>query len=88
MDIAAMLAASKGIGHHPGFLVHDSPREADLDIDPYHSLFIELAALTEENGGKDGAPFQYIITTTTDPEEMMLFRKQLKNKGPLMSEAE
>ena len=104
MDIAAMLAASKGIGHHPGFLVHDSPREADLDIDPYHSLFIELAALTEENGGKDGAPFQYIITTTTEPpvklkdlirlslaahpEEMMLFRKQLKNKGPLMSEAE
>lgn len=100
MDITSMLAASKGIGHHPGFLVHDSPREADLDIDPYHSLFTEMAALTKENGGKDNAPFQYIITTTTEPpvelddfirlslaahpEKMMLFGQRLKDKNTLL----
>ena len=104
MDIASMLAASRGIGYHPGFLVHDSPREADLDIGPYHSLFTEMAALTKENGGKDSAPFQYIITTTTEPpaelndlirlslaaypEEMMLFRQRLGNKGALIGNAE
>ena len=104
MDITSMLAASRGIGHHPGFLVHDSPREADLDIGPYHSLFTEMATLTKENGGKDSAPFQYIITTTTEPpaelndlirlslaaypEEMMLFRQRLRNMGALIGDAE
>lgn len=67
MDIASMLAPSKGIGHHPGFLLHDSPREADLDIGVYHSIFTELAAIAEESGGIDQAPFQYIVTTTTKP---------------------
>lgn len=95
MDIVSMLSASRGMGHHPGFLMHDSPREADLDIAPYHSLFTELAAITDETGGKDNAPFQYIITTTTEPpkelaeltrlslaahpEEMMLFAQRLEN---------
>ncbi len=67
MDIASMLASSQGIGHHPGFLVHDSPREADLDIGPYHSFLTELASITTESGGRDNAPFQYIVTTTTEP---------------------
>ena len=104
MDITSMLAASRGIGYPPGFLVHDSPREADLDIGPYHSLFTEMATLTKENGGKDSAPFQYIITTTTEPpaelndlirlslaaypEEMMLFRQRLRNMGALIGDAE
>ena len=84
--------------------MHDSPREADLDIGPYHSLFTEMAALTKENGGKDNAPFQYIITTTTEPptelndlirlslaaypKEMMLFRQRLENRGALIKDAE
>lgn len=100
LDIASMLAASRGMGHHPGFLVHDSPREADLDIGPYHSLFTELAAITNETGGKNMAPFQYIITTTTEPpadlddlirlslaahpEKMMLFGQRLEDKGTLI----
>ena len=100
MDIASMLAASKGIGHHPGFLVHDSPREADLDIDPYHSLLSELACITNELGGEDDAPFQYIVTTTTEPpadaeylvrlslaaypQEKMLWGQLLKDSSPLL----
>ena len=100
MDIVSMLAPSRDIGHHPGFLVHDSPREADLDLGPYHSLFTELAAIAEETGGKKNAPFQYIVTTTTEPpkelsnlvrlslaahpEKMMLFGQRLKNKNTLI----
>ncbi|HZF60972.1 MAG TPA: hypothetical protein VEZ52_05045 [Desulfovibrio sp.] len=99
MDIASMLASSRGIGQHPGFLIHDSPREADLDIGPYNSLLTELAMITTEKGGEDCAPFQYIITTTTPPpdalnplvrlalaaypEEEMLFRQRLKREMPL-----
>jgi hypothetical protein len=99
LDIAAMLAASEGIGRHPGFLVHDSPREADLDIYPYHSLFTELAKISDDAGGEERAPFQYIITTTTEPpkglekfvrlelsafpETEILFRQQLRETTPL-----
>lgn len=67
MDIAAALGLSMGIGWHPGFLLHDSPREADLSIGAYYSLLTELALITQENGGEESAPFQYIITTTTEP---------------------
>lgn len=99
LDITSMLAASNGIGEHPGFLIHDSPREADLDLAPYHSLFTELAAITEETGGGKNAPFQYIVTTTTEPPsnleglvrlylaayptDKMLFKRQLKD-APLL----
>jgi len=100
MDITSMLAPSKGIGQHPGFLVHDSPREADLDIGPYHSLLTELAAITAESGGEEHAPFQYIVTTTTEPpknleayvklslaaypEDRMLFKERLEEKNLLI----
>lgn len=66
-DVASMLAPVHNIGEHPGFLMHDSPREADLSLGPYHSLLSELAAISEEMGGAYEAPFQYIITTTTEP---------------------
>ena len=96
-DITSMLAPSRGFGQHPGFLVHDSPREADLDVGPYHSYLKELAAITMESGGEESAPFQYIVTTTTEPPtgiesfvklslaahpvEKMLFKEQLKEKS-------
>lgn len=65
-DIAAMvLTMTTGEGHHPGFLLHDSPRESDLDPDIYRSLF--LAVLELEIG--DQSPFQYIVTTTEPPPE-------------------
>lgn len=99
LDIAATLGAANGVGSHPGFLLHDSPREADLSIGPYHSLLTELAAITEETGGESSAPFQYIVTTTTEPpeelghfvrlplaahpESELLFRQQLGEKPTL-----
>jgi hypothetical protein len=53
--------------HLPGFLMHDSPREADLGIKIYRSFIRLIASLQEYFGTLDSCPFQYIITTTTPP---------------------
>jgi hypothetical protein len=51
----------------PGFLLHDSPREADLGLRLYHS-FIRFAAWLDDHFQQaGGCPFQYILTTTTPP---------------------
>ena len=67
-DLAAMaLSQFKGIGHHPRFLLHDSPRESDLAASIYSSLFLAAEALEEACGENIG--FQYIVTTTEPPPE-------------------
>ena len=65
-DIAAMLCAVEGTSSAPAFLLHDSPREGDLDPWTYARLFETAFALGHE---EENAPFQYIITTTTEPPE-------------------
>lgn len=65
-DIAALLLSLEGHGATPAFLIHDSPREADLGLSLYHRLFRFMAA--QEPAGEE-PPFQYIITTTTEPPE-------------------
>ncbi len=50
----------------PGFLMHDSPREADLGKRLYHG-FIRFVAKVQELYGRENCPFQYILTTTTAP---------------------
>jgi hypothetical protein len=63
-DIAVLSMAIEGKTRHPAFLVHDSPREADLGGSIYAGLF-DLAKKLEATGP---APiFQYIVTTTTKP---------------------
>lgn len=100
-DVAAMVCSSEGIGVHPRFLVHDSPREADLDRHIYNQYLREMWALADELGGKADAPFQYIVTTTSSPpdnlhnaivlkikaypESEMLFRCLLKNPPEVQS---
>jgi hypothetical protein len=94
-DVAAMMCSCRGIGHHPRFLLHDSPREADLDRHIYSRYLRSMWTLTNEYGGQDKAPFQYIVTTTSKPpkeleaaiclrleahpETNMLFGRLLKN---------
>lgn len=68
-DLTAMLAAGLDASHHPGFHIHDSPREADLSPALYRWLFKIFADLTIQLGGPDKAPFQYIVTTTTPPPQ-------------------
>lgn len=67
-DLAAMHLAVEEKADLPAFLIHDSPREADLDETLYARLF-DLIHLWES---KSTPPcFQYIITTTTAPPAAM-----------------
>lgn len=65
-DLAAMLCAVEGSSSAPAFLLHDSPREGDLDPWTYARLFETAFALGQD---EDTAPFQYIVTTTTEPPD-------------------
>ena len=64
-DFAALLTHIHGIGHHPGFLIHDSPRESDMEASLYRPIFTLMRQLAT------AAPssFQYLITTTEAPPE-------------------
>jgi hypothetical protein len=62
-DLAAMHMAIEEQADLPAFLIHDSPREADLDALLYAGLF-KLVHQWEEAGTPC---FQYIVTTTTAP---------------------
>ncbi|QDU96258.1 hypothetical protein [Lignipirellula cremea] len=63
-DLACLAASIAGLGSHPRFQLHDSPRDADMEEPLYHRLF-ELVGEIESRFAFDQAPFQYIITTTT-----------------------
>ena len=52
----------------PGLLIHDSPREADIQPNVYNKIF-EYAEQLSNAVGRESAPFQYLITTTTPPPE-------------------
>ena len=65
-DLAAMCMSIEGRAHQPAFLIHDSPREADLGL----SIFRRLFHLVHGMEGIGARPqFQYILTTTTSPPE-------------------
>ena len=67
-DLSCLVYSSViGTAHLPGFLMHDSPREADLGIRLYRSFFRAVAYFQEHFGSPDSCPFQYVITTTTPP---------------------
>jgi hypothetical protein len=55
----------------PGFLLHDSPREADLSLRLYRRFIGLTATLQEHFGAAENCPFQYIITTTTPPPDKL-----------------
>lgn len=70
-DLAAMVLSMEGLGHHPRFLIHDGPREADLARLIYERFFLYARKMEECCGQPDSANFQYIITTTTAPPKAM-----------------
>lgn len=63
-DLAALHLAVEEKADLPAFLVHDSPREADLDGQLYARLF---TLVQQWEGAADVPCFQYIVTTTTAP---------------------
>jgi len=74
-DLAALCLSMEGATRVPAFLLHDSPREADLGLSIYHELF-RLALDLE---GQTPHPlFQYIVTTTTEPPETLTSDPRLR----------
>ena len=83
---------------HPCFLLHDSPREADLNVRIYERLLEVAAQIMEGAKNGDEIPFQYIVTTTTPPSKRLckesvnfetlssgkgsLFGRQLESSSP------
>ena len=53
--------------HLPGFLLHDSPREADLGLRLYKNVIRLAVASAGHFGDVSQCPFQYVLTTTTPP---------------------
>jgi len=70
-DLAALVLSMEGVGHHPRFLIHDGPREADMSRVIYERFFLYSQKLEECFEDTDQANFQYIITTTTHPPKTM-----------------
>lgn len=62
-DIACLLDSTGGESFHPGFLLHDSPREAEMS----EAMFWALVSAAR---GDANAAFQYIVTTSTEANEL------------------
>lgn len=67
-DIVCLLdSAVSAASNHPGFLVHDCPREADMSERLYRNFFLAAAEAAEQLSEEGMAPFQLIVTTTSAP---------------------
>lgn len=64
-DLAALVTSLEGQGAFPRLLIHDGPRESDMDADIYERLFLLARELEKAFAGEPS--FQYIVTTTTPP---------------------
>jgi len=71
LDLAAVWYAAENRGFHPGFLIHDGPREADMDAWLYRRFFTFVAELEAAYPNGEVPAFQYILTTTESPPEDM-----------------
>tara|TARA_R110001583_G_scaffold32_1_gene255 strand:- start:24504 stop:26447 length:1944 start_codon:yes stop_codon:yes gene_type:complete len=61
-DIACLLDSRNDGSLHPGLLIHDSPREAEMSEDMLWTLLNSVPS-------NDGQFFQYIVTTSTEAIE-------------------
>lgn len=66
LDLACLLGSVRKGTRHPGFLLHDSPREADLSSHIYRRIFNLIAGTEPE---QENQAIQYIIATTEPPPE-------------------
>ncbi len=71
-DIVCLLdSAVSEASNHPGFLVHDCPREADMSELLYREFFLASAEAAEQLGEDGAVPFQFIVTTTSAPPDLL-----------------
>lgn len=69
-DIVCLLDSTVSeASNHPGFLVHDCPREADMSERLYQNFFLAIAEAAAQFGKAGVVPFQLIVTTTSAPPE-------------------
>lgn len=68
LDIACLLGSVRKASKHPGFLLHDSPREADLSSHIYRRLFTLISGGPNE---QENEAVQYIIATTEPPPDKL-----------------
>ncbi|WBU43002.1 MULTISPECIES: chromosome partitioning protein ParA [Marinobacter] len=73
-DIVCLLDSINSGSHHPGFLLHDSPREAEMSERLFWAMLGQIAP--QENPG-----FQYIITTSTRAPEQFRSAIRLRLSG-------
>ncbi|WP_096697949.1 hypothetical protein [Polaromonas sp. AER18D-145] len=67
-DVTCLLDAATSTGSiHPGFLVHDCPREADMSAVLYRNFLMMASEADEQLANGGNVPFQYIVTTTSAP---------------------
>jgi hypothetical protein len=71
-DIAGLVSGIEGRCAHPRFLIHDGPREADMDRVIYEHFFVYAVDRIEATfADPEKISFQYILTTTTPPPQQM-----------------
>jgi hypothetical protein len=65
-DLACVMLSIAGVGNHPRFLIHDSPREGEMEMPLFKRIF-DVACYLENCFGDAPPSFQYIVTTTKAP---------------------
>lgn len=66
-DVSCLAASVYGLGQHPRFLMHDSPREGDMEGPLFRRLFEIVHELETHFSDPNHVSFQYIVTTTSEP---------------------
>lgn len=88
-DVSCLIFNSLSAGSHlPGFLLHDSPREADLGLRLYHSFIRFVADVEADYRAHGGCPFQYILTTTTPPPKSVVAESHMALRLDASKESE
>lgn len=70
-DLALLFESNEEHSRHPGLLIHDSPREADLKEGIYRRMLSMVDEIAKTHSEKGDVPFQYIVTTTTPPAKLL-----------------
>lgn len=71
-DITTLLdSALSDASLHPGLIVHDCPREADMSERLYREFLLLVSEAEAQLSIGSMVPFQYIVTTTSPPPESL-----------------
>jgi len=66
-DVSCLASSIYGLSFHPRFLMHDSPREGDMEGPLFRRLFEIVHELEAQFCDPANVSFQYIVTTTSEP---------------------